>query len=56
VTAVKSGADIVLYTAPGDGTLASRALLAATRDGSLPEGRVREAYDHVVALKSRVLR
>lgn len=56
VTAVRSGADMVIYAPPADGPAAFTALLAAARAGSLPASRLREAHDHVVALKRRVVR
>ena len=56
VAAVAAGDDVVLYRLPADGPVAARALLAAVRDGSLSEARVREACDRVVALKHRLVR
>jgi beta-N-acetylhexosaminidase len=55
VTAVNAGVDIVLFTPESDGPVAGAALVAAVRRGALPHGRMRDAYDHVVALKRRVV-
>jgi beta-N-acetylhexosaminidase len=54
LTAVNAGADMVLFTPEADGPVAGAALVAAVRRGALPQGRMRDAYDHVVALKRRV--
>ncbi|HXM54892.1 MAG TPA: glycoside hydrolase family 3 N-terminal domain-containing protein [Candidatus Dormibacteraeota bacterium] len=54
VAAVAAGADIVLFRVPRDGPLAARALLAAVRDGRLPEATVQAAYARVLALKRRL--
>jgi len=59
VTAIKTGTDIVLFSNiedsdPDLGVKLNRALVTAVCEGKLSRGRVKEAYDTVMRLKTRL--
>jgi beta-N-acetylhexosaminidase len=49
--ALAAGADLLLLAAPGDLTALLDGLEERVRDGRLPEQRVTDAADHVLAVK-----
>jgi beta-N-acetylhexosaminidase len=54
VQALAAGIDLVVVSDPGEAAAVRKAVLAAARDGAIPEDRLQEAIDRVLSLKQRL--